>query len=116
MNGGFYFFAKTVCADCHRYDGEVVRVFESEAAYRASGMATGEDGLDGDPYARFAAWPGKNNVGRGEGAKILAPPIHPWCACSFHAWSPVRERAELLDWFADIPEAEMEAYLSASAA
>lgn len=92
-------------------NGQVVRVFESEEDYRASGMATGEDGLDGDPHASFATWPGKHNIGRPAGNKVFACPAHPLCGCSWISWVWTRAKEIAKDWFADFSTQEINDYV-----
>ena len=99
------------CKYCDNFHGTVVRIFDSEEAYRASGMASGEDGLE-DEHASKAVWPGKSNVGRSASNWWVCCPVHPNCGDEFMDWSPAAQEQEQIDWFADMPEEEYDKYVT----
>jgi hypothetical protein len=58
---------------CNKFIGVVVRYYDKPLA---------DDVID-DPHARYAIWPGKNNVGRRKGEQWICIPTHPHCK---HFW------------------------------
>ncbi|MCT8335706.1 hypothetical protein NUH30_18620 [Leptospira sp. 85282-16] len=70
------------CEFCSDHWGTVVRLFKSQSDFENSDFYGGEDVVKGDPRAKIAVWPGKNNIGRDKNSYWLCAPVHPNCYSS----------------------------------
>jgi len=72
---------------CNKFLGEVCLLVDEPL---------GDDRIK-DPYAKYAIWPGKNNVGRKKANHWVCIPMHPHCT---HKWTKVDPTIQ--EWDSDI--------------
>lgn len=91
------------CEFCSDHWGTVVRLFKSQSDFENSSFYGGEDIVNGDPKAKIAVWPGKNNVGRDKNSYWLCAPVHPLCGCEIEVEETIHESKEdLEDWYSTL--------------
>ncbi|WP_246837105.1 hypothetical protein [Leptospira levettii] len=80
-----------------------MRLFKSQSDFENSDFYGGEDVVKGDPRAKIAVWPGKNNVGRDKNSYWLCAPVHVFCGCEIEVEETTHESIEdLEDWYSTL--------------